>query len=60
MNLQGKNAVIYGAAGSIGTAVSQALAGASASVFLCGRTSGPLQALAKRIASSGGAPRAYA
>jgi len=54
MNLKGKNAVIYGAAGSIGTAVSQAFAGASARVFLCGRTSRPLDALARKIASSGG------
>lgn len=54
MKLKDKNAVVYGAAGSIGTMVSQAFAHAGARVFLCGRTSQPLEALAKRIASSGG------
>jgi 3-oxoacyl-[acyl-carrier protein] reductase len=54
MNLKNKNAVVYGAAGSIGTAVSQAFARAGAKVFLCGRTSPPLETLAKQIASAGG------
>jgi NAD(P)-dependent dehydrogenase (short-subunit alcohol dehydrogenase family) len=54
MNLKGKNAVSYGAAGSIGTAVSQAFARAGAKVFLCGRTLQPLEALSKRIGLSGG------
>ena len=34
MNLKGKNAVLYGAAGAIGTEVSQAFARAGARVFL--------------------------
>jgi 3-oxoacyl-[acyl-carrier protein] reductase len=54
MNLKGKNAVVYGGAGSIGTAVSQAFARAGARVFLCGRTLQPLEALANKIASSDG------
>jgi NAD(P)-dependent dehydrogenase (short-subunit alcohol dehydrogenase family) len=54
LNLKSKNAVVYGAAGAIGTAVSQAFARAGARVFLCGRTSQPLEALAKQIASAGG------
>ena len=58
MNLKGKNAVIYGGAGSIGTAVSQAFARAGARIFLCGRTLPPLEALAKKITSSGGCAEA--
>ena len=54
MNLKGKSAVVYGAAGSIGTAVSQAHARGGARVFLCGRTLRPLDALAKQLASSEG------
>jgi 3-oxoacyl-[acyl-carrier protein] reductase len=58
MDLKGKNAAIYGAAGAIGTAVSQAFARAGARVFLCGRTLQPLEVLAKKINSSGGSAEA--
>ena len=54
MNLKGKDAVLYGAAGSIETAVSQGFARAGARVFLCGRTSQPLETLGSTIASAGG------
>jgi NAD(P)-dependent dehydrogenase (short-subunit alcohol dehydrogenase family) len=58
MKLEGKSAVIYGAGGSIGTAVSQAFARAGARVFLCGRTRQPLEALARKITSAGGSAEA--
>jgi len=52
--LQNKNAVIYGAGGSLGGAVSRALAGAGANVFLTGRSLGPVEKLADEINASGG------
>jgi NAD(P)-dependent dehydrogenase (short-subunit alcohol dehydrogenase family) len=54
MILANKNAVIYGAGGSLGGAVARALAREGARVFLTGRTSGPLQKTAQDIAGSGG------
>jgi NAD(P)-dependent dehydrogenase (short-subunit alcohol dehydrogenase family) len=38
MLLEGKTAIVYGAAGAVGGAVSRALAREGARVFLCGRT----------------------
>jgi 3-oxoacyl-[acyl-carrier protein] reductase len=52
--LQNKNAVVYGAGGSLGGAVAKALAKAGASLFLTGRTLGPLEKIATDIRSSGG------
>src|SRR5690349_5889811 len=52
--LQHKNAVIYGAGGSLGGAVAKALAGAGATVFLMGRTAAPLEKIASEIRASGG------
>ncbi|MDA0166092.1 SDR family oxidoreductase [Solirubrobacter ginsenosidimutans] len=49
MLLKGKNAVVYGGAGSIGGAAARAFAREGAHVFLAGRTPAPLQALAKEI-----------
>jgi NAD(P)-dependent dehydrogenase (short-subunit alcohol dehydrogenase family) len=58
MILQNKNAVIYGAGGSLGGAVAKALAGAGATVFLSGRTISSVQKVADEILASGGS--AYA
>lgn len=52
--LHQKNAVIYGAAGSLGSAVSKALAEAGATVYLTGRTETALRQLAEVITSNGG------
>jgi 3-oxoacyl-[acyl-carrier protein] reductase len=56
--LNGKVAVIYGAAGAMGGAVSRAFARESAQVFLAGRTLKKLEALADDIRNSGGFARA--
>ena len=52
--LQNKNAIIYGAGGSIGGAVSWALAKAGARLFLTGRHISSVQKLAEEIIASGG------
>ena len=52
--LQNKNAVIYGAGGSLGGAVAKALAGAGARVFLTGRNLASVQKVADEILTSGG------
>jgi 3-oxoacyl-[acyl-carrier protein] reductase len=52
--LEGKNAVIYGAGGSIGGAMAGAFAREGARVHLVGRTLASLQAVADRIRASGG------
>jgi 3-oxoacyl-[acyl-carrier protein] reductase len=52
--LEGKNAVIYGAGGSIGGAVARAFAREGARVYLAGRTLESLEVVAKEIRSSGG------
>src|SRR4051794_26733475 len=49
MLLTGKNAVVYGGAGSIGGAAARAFAREGAHVFLAGRRPAPLEALAKEI-----------
>ena len=52
--LEGKNAIIYGAGGSIGGGVARVFARDGATVFLAGRTKGTLQRVADDIKSSGG------
>ncbi|HWK02767.1 MAG TPA: SDR family oxidoreductase [Puia sp.] len=54
MILQNKNAIIYGAGGSLGGAVARALAGAGARVFLTGRNLSSVQKTADEILASGG------
>jgi NAD(P)-dependent dehydrogenase (short-subunit alcohol dehydrogenase family) len=54
MLLQNKNAIIYGAGGSLGGAVAKALAAAGAKVFLTGRTVGALRIVADDIIALGG------
>jgi 3-oxoacyl-[acyl-carrier protein] reductase len=49
MLLTGKNAVVYGGAGSIGGAVARAFAREGANVFLAGRTAKTLQPVAEEI-----------
>jgi 3-oxoacyl-[acyl-carrier protein] reductase len=52
--LENKNAIVYGAAGSIGGAVARAFARDGARVFLAGRTEGTLQDVAADIRAHGG------
>jgi NAD(P)-dependent dehydrogenase (short-subunit alcohol dehydrogenase family) len=54
MLLKNKNAVIYGAGGSIGSTVARAFAREGAAVFLSGRTASSLEAVAKDIVAAGG------
>ena len=54
ITLQGKNAIIYGAGGSLGSAVAKALAKAGAKLFLTGRTLSNVQKVANEIISAGG------
>jgi len=54
MLLQHKNAVIYGAGGSLGGAVARALAAAGAKVFLTGRSLRSVQKVADEITAAGG------
>jgi len=51
--LSGKRAVIYGAAGAIGSAVARAYAREGARLFLAGRTADKVVALANELAKSG-------
>jgi 3-oxoacyl-[acyl-carrier protein] reductase len=53
--LDGRNAVIYGAGGSIGSAVASAFAREGARVYLAGRTPESLERTASQIRSAGGA-----
>jgi 3-oxoacyl-[acyl-carrier protein] reductase len=55
MMLTGKNAIVYGAAGPIGTAVAKAFAAEGATVHLAGRTAKTLERLADEIRATGGA-----
>jgi 3-oxoacyl-[acyl-carrier protein] reductase len=55
MLLGGKNAVIYGAGGSIGSAIARAFAREGAQVYLAGRTPESLERTASQIRSAGGA-----
>jgi len=52
--LQNKNAVVYGAGGSLGGAVAKAFATAGARVFLAGRNISSLQKTGNEIRTSGG------
>jgi 3-oxoacyl-[acyl-carrier protein] reductase len=54
MVLQGKNAVIYGAGGSLGSAVASALSSAGAKVFITGRNLASVQKCAGEIIAAGG------
>jgi NAD(P)-dependent dehydrogenase (short-subunit alcohol dehydrogenase family) len=51
--LDGKNAVIYGAAGAMGSAIARAFAREGAQVFLAGRTFAKVGALAKELNETG-------
>jgi 3-oxoacyl-[acyl-carrier protein] reductase len=54
MLLENRNAVIYGAGGSIGSAVARAFAREGANVHLAGRTLESLEEVAQQIRSDGG------
>jgi NADP-dependent 3-hydroxy acid dehydrogenase YdfG len=54
MNLKGKSAIIYGASGSMGSAVATEFAKAGASLFLTGRNQQSLETIADEITSQGG------
>ena len=54
MQLTGKNAIVYGATGAMGGAVSRAYAREGARVFLVARTESRLKALADEIRAEGG------
>jgi NAD(P)-dependent dehydrogenase (short-subunit alcohol dehydrogenase family) len=54
MLLENKNAVVYGAGGSIGSAVAAAFAREGARVFLAGRTRERLERVAQEITAAGG------
>lgn len=54
MILKNKVAVIYGAGGAIGGAVARAFASEGAKVFLTGRRTAPVEAVAKEIVATGG------
>lgn len=58
MMLNDKVAVIYGAAGAIGSAVARAFATEGATVFLTGRSRFPVETLAKDIVAAGGSAEA--
>ncbi|WP_445155879.1 SDR family NAD(P)-dependent oxidoreductase [Arthrobacter sp. Hor0625] len=53
--LQGKTALVYGAGGAIGGAVSRAFAAEGATVYLAGRTEARLEKVARDIREDGGA-----
>src|SRR5215470_12848916 len=52
--LNGKHAVVFGAAGTIGSAVAREFAAAGAEVFLSGRTKSNVEAVAQHITAHGG------
>jgi NAD(P)-dependent dehydrogenase (short-subunit alcohol dehydrogenase family) len=56
--LSGKVAVIYGAAGGIGSAVARAFASAGADLHLTGHKRAPVDAVAEEISSAGGSAQA--
>jgi 3-oxoacyl-[acyl-carrier protein] reductase len=55
--LEGKKAVIYGAAGGVGSAVAKAFAREGAELFLAGRTLSSLEKVAGEISAQGGRAR---
>ena len=58
MLLKDKVAVIYGAGGAVGSVVAEAFANEGARVFLTGRTTAKVEAVARRIESNGGVAEA--
>lgn len=56
--LKGKHAVVFGASGSIGSAVAKEFAAEGAEVFLAGRTKSSVEAVARQIAADGGTAHA--
>jgi NAD(P)-dependent dehydrogenase (short-subunit alcohol dehydrogenase family) len=58
MMLKDKVAVIYGAGGSIGSAVARAFASEGANLFLAGRDLAPVEVVAKDVVSAGGSAEA--
>jgi 3-oxoacyl-[acyl-carrier protein] reductase len=58
MQLEGKVAIVYGAAGSMGGAVARAFGAQGAELFLAGRTHSTVSAIADEIASAGGMAQA--
>jgi NAD(P)-dependent dehydrogenase (short-subunit alcohol dehydrogenase family) len=58
MMLKDKVAVIYGAAGAIGSTVARASASEGAKLFLTGRHLAPLEAVAKDVVAAGGSAEA--
>ena len=54
MMLKDKTAVVYGAAGAVGSAVARAFAAEGAAVHLAGRTLAPLKELERQIRDAGG------
>jgi NAD(P)-dependent dehydrogenase (short-subunit alcohol dehydrogenase family) len=52
--LENKTAILYGAAGHVGSAVARVFAGEGAQVFLTGRSVGTLEEVARRIRATGG------
>lgn len=60
MQLEGKVAIVYGAAGSMGVAVARAFGAEGAQLFLAGRTRSKVQAMADEVESAGGSAQAAA
>src|SRR5215468_854002 len=56
--LQDKNAIVFGAGGSIGAAVAKEFASEGAQVFVAGRTRSSVEDLARQIAGAGGRAQA--
>lgn len=54
MLLSGRNAIVWGGGGAIGSAVARAFAADGARVHLCGRTAETLESVADSIRASGG------
>jgi NADP-dependent 3-hydroxy acid dehydrogenase YdfG len=52
--LKGKHAVVFGAGGTIGSAVAREFAAEGAEVFLSGRSKSSVEAVANEIAAKGG------
>jgi len=55
--LKGKHAVVFGAGGSIGSAVAKEFAAEGAEVFLSGRRKSSVEVVAKEIVAKGGRTR---
>jgi len=53
-DLKGKNAVVFGAGGSVGSGVAKELATQGVEVFMAGRTRSNLEKVAKQIIAAGG------